>query len=148
MLNRNTVLPALFILLGLCSLYIIGQFDEPMFTTGNGAKFFPTIVSVFILILCGGLLFQEYMDRNKEKEIMPALFSKNSLFGIVFIVSYVGMIYFIGYLISSLLAFFGYLLFLKSRKITYYVTACIFVFAINYIFGDIFFIALPQGVLF
>lgn len=135
-------------ILGFCSLYFIGQFDEPMFTTGNGAKFFPTIVSVFILILCGGLFFQEYANRNKEKEIMPALFSKNSMFGIVFIVSYVAMIYFIGYLMSSLLAFIGYLLFLKSRKLTYYATACVFVLAINYVFGDIFFIALPQGVLF
>lgn len=133
------------ILFGVIAQILIAQFEEPRFGSGSvGAKFFPSAVAAFIIILSVCLLIQAYLEKTPKEDRQPII-SKASLLGVVFIVSYVVVMSFIGYLASTLLAFMIYLAVLKTKKISYYLIAATFAFTIYYIFGEVFFIALPQG---
>ncbi|GAK20703.1 hypothetical protein JCM19052_1203 [Vibrio sp. JCM 19052] len=68
-----------------------------------------------------------------------------AIFGIGFLVAYALLIHIIGYLIASLIAFTAYLVFFKVKKPLYYLIAWCFVFGVYYLFGEVFYIALPQG---
>ncbi|WP_117232640.1 tripartite tricarboxylate transporter TctB family protein [Vibrio maerlii] len=146
MINRNIVFPSLIIVLSACVLFFIGQFAEPRFQDASvDAKFFPTVIAIAQIILCIALIIQHKMKSGVNEE-QKAIFSKMALFGIAFIVSYAVVIQIIGYLFASLLAFFAYLVFFKVKKPLYYIVATAFVLGVNYLFGEVFYIALPQGV--
>lgn len=147
MKDRNLIFPFLMILMCIGALIVISQFDKPMFQDASvDAKFFPRVISIGIIILSSVLMIQSIM--KKSNEALPPIFSKLSLFGIGFLAIYTALIYFIGYLAASFIAFTGYLIVLKIKKPMYYVFSTIFVFFVYYLFSEIFFISLPQGVLF
>ncbi len=146
MINRNIVFPSLIIVLSACVLFLIGQFAEPRFQDASvDAKFFPTVIAIAQIIICIALIIQHKMKSGVTEE-QKAIFSKMAIFGIAFIISYAVVIQIIGYLFASLLAFFAYLVFFKVKKPLYYVVATAFVFGVNYLFGEVFYIALPQGI--
>ncbi|MFT6927490.1 MAG: putative tricarboxylic transport membrane protein [Psychromonas sp.] len=147
MLNRNIFFPTLMILLSAAILGIITQFSEPMYQDSSfGAGFFPTIVAIIQILICAVLIIQ-YKKNNKAAKEAPLLSGK-SVFGISFVISYAILISLVGYLIASLIGFTFYLLYYKIKKPLYYVIAWIFVFAIYFLFGEVFVISLPEGLLF
>lgn len=147
MTNRHILFPLCIMLFSLVSLYIIGQFDQPRFQESSiGAGFFPTMIAIFQLLLCAGLIVQHKMKKQREAE--PPLLTAMSVYGILFVLGYVAGIYFLGYLIASLLAFTLYLVFFKVKKVSWYIIAWAFVGLIYYVFGEVLFIALPEGLIF
>ncbi|MEF1289646.1 tripartite tricarboxylate transporter TctB family protein [Vibrio sp. M260118] len=145
MINRNIVFPSLIIVLSAIVLFFIGQFAEPRFQDASvDAKFFPTAIAIAQIIICIALMIQHKLKAGVTQE-QKVIFSKMALFGIGFIISYAVIILATGYLYASLIAFFAYLVFFKVKKPLYYVVVTLFVLGINYLFGEVFYIALPQG---
>jgi hypothetical protein len=131
-------------------LAIIPQFSVPSYGQQDasvGAKFFPTVLVIAQIVICIALLFQNGTKKNKEHKA-DSIFSKMSLFGVCFLIAYALLITLLGYLIASLITFVLYLAYLKTKKIYYYLFACAFVVAIYYLFGHVFVISLPEGIIF
>jgi hypothetical protein len=147
MLNRNIFFPALIIAISAILLVLISQFPEPRFQDAPvGADFFPAVVAILQIIICGVLIVQH---KNKKETVKQApLISSKSVFGIVFLIGYAVLISLVGYLIASLIGFTFYLLYYKVKKPLYYVFAWVFVFTIYFLFGEVFVISLPEGLLF
>ena len=147
MFNRHILFPSLVIIISLIMLVIISQFPEPMYQDAPvGAGFFPTAVAILQIIICSVLIYQ-YKTKTKQTN-QPSLVSSKSIFGIVFLIVYAVLISLVGYLIASLIGFTGYLIYFKIKKPLYYIIAWVFVFTIYYLFGEVFVISLPEGLLF
>ncbi len=147
MSNRNIVFPSIMIVLSAIVLFLVGQFDEPRFQDASvDAKFFPTVIAIGQIILCIALIIQHKMKKNAEAQ--NPLFSKMAAFAVAFIIGYALLISVIGYLYASLVAFTLYLVFFKVKKPLYYLVAWVFVGCVYYLFGEVFYIALPQGLFF
>ncbi|UYI50078.1 tripartite tricarboxylate transporter TctB family protein [Vibrio natriegens] len=144
MINRNVIFPSLIIVLSAIILAVISQFEQPRFQDASvNAQFFPTVIAIMQIIICIALLVQ-YKLKKIESDGQPIL-SKMALFGLIFLCCYAVLISIIGYLYASLIAFTIYLVFFKIKKPLYYVVAWVFVFSIYYLFGEVFYIALPDG---
>ncbi|WP_299689096.1 tripartite tricarboxylate transporter TctB family protein [uncultured Vibrio sp.] len=144
MLNRNVVFPSIVILFGAVALWLISQFDSPMYQDASvDASFFPTMIVIFQIIICAVLLVQQKM-KGVEKVNTP-LITKMSLFGIGYLIAYAFTINYLGYLYASLIAFAVYLIFFKVKKPLYYAVGVGFVFTVYYLFGQVFYIALPEA---
>jgi hypothetical protein len=113
-----------------------------------GAQFFPTMIAVLQIVLCLAIIIQDRLSKDSEEAPSGPIFSKLALYGVVFLLSYALLMQVFGYLIASLVCFTVYLMYLKVKKVSYYVTAWVFVFSVYYIFGEVFFIMLPEGILF
>ncbi|MCQ1058597.1 tripartite tricarboxylate transporter TctB family protein [Photobacterium sp. DNB23_23_1] len=152
MLNRNFLFPSLIILLGAASLFIISQFDKPMFQDASvDAAFFPTVVVIAMMVISTVLIFQHWqqtkLKKNAQIDHEEPLFSKLSIFGVTYLIGYAFLIHILGYLFASLIAFTLYLIYFKVKKPLYYVIAAVFVFSVYYLFGEVFVIALPDGII-
>jgi len=147
MLNRNIFFPSLIIVLSLIVLVLISQFPEPRYQDAPvGAGFFPTVIAIIQIIICSVLIIQ-YKNKQKATQEIP-LITKHSIFGFTLLVGYAVMITLVGYLPASLIGFTYYLVYYRVKKPLYYVVAWVFVFAIYYLFGEVFVISLPEGLLF
>ncbi|OBT17213.1 tripartite tricarboxylate transporter TctB family protein [Vibrio sp. UCD-FRSSP16_10] len=145
MINRNVVFPSLIIALSAVILVLIGQFSEPRFQDASvDAKFFPTAIAIAQILICIALLIQHKLKSIKEED-QPAIFSKMAVFGVAFLIGYALLINVIGYLFASLVAFTVYLILFKVKKPVYYIVAWTFVCGVYYLFGEVFYIALPEG---
>ena len=153
MLNRNFLFPSLIILLGAASLLVISQFDKPMFQDASvDAAFFPTVVTIAMMVISAVLVFQHWQKNQRDKkentqEKEAPLFSKLSIFGVAYLIGYAFLIHLLGYLFASLIAFALYLIYFKVKKPLYYVIAAVFVVSVYYLFGEVFVIALPDGII-
>ncbi|GAB2648188.1 tripartite tricarboxylate transporter TctB family protein [Vibrio panuliri] len=146
MLNRHLVFPSLMIVISTCVLYIIQHFDQPHFQDASvNAQFFPTVIAIAQIAICIALIAQHKLKKTNTSLVTP-LFTKMSLFGIAFLVVYAVAINIFGYLLASLVAFIAYLAIFKVKKPLYYVVACTFVVSVFYLFSEVFYIALPQGI--
>ncbi|WP_133013418.1 tripartite tricarboxylate transporter TctB family protein [Marinomonas flavescens] len=150
MFNRGVVFPVLMIVVSAIILAVIPQFSVPSYGQQDasvGAKFFPTVLAIAQILICIALLIQQ---RAKKIEAIESekIFSKMSLFGLCFLITYAVLIHLLGYLVASLIAFTLYLAYLKTKKPSYYLFAYVFVVAIYYLFGHVFVISLPEGVFF
>ncbi len=144
MVNRNLIFPCLIIALSALILPIIAQFEQPRFQDASvNAQFFPTVIVVMQIVICIALIIQHKLKKTVTNEI--PIFSKMALFGIIFLCFYALLISAIGYLYASLVAFTAYLIFFKVKRPLYYIIAWVFVFSIYYLFGEVFYIALPDG---
>ncbi|WP_086981759.1 tripartite tricarboxylate transporter TctB family protein [Vibrio aphrogenes] len=144
MLNRNVVFPSIIIVLSAIAFAVIAQFDSPRYQDSSvGAQFFPMAIVVCQIVICVLLLVQHKWQGTTTRQ--AAFISKMSLFGIGFLIGYALLIGVIGYLYASLAAFLFYLIYFKIKKPIYYLIAIIFVFAVNYLFGEVFYISLPQA---
>lgn len=157
MLNRNIFFPSLIILLSLIFLVFISQFPEPRYQDAPvGAGFFPAVIAVLQIIICSVLIFQykqkqnnQQADKQKQQETNEIpLVSKHSIFGFTLLIGYAALITLVGYLPASLVGFTYYLVYYRVKKPLYYVIAWIFVFTIYFLFGEVFVISLPEGLLF
>jgi ABC-type xylose transport system permease subunit len=147
MLNRNILFPSLVIALSLIVLVLIEQFPAPMYQDASvGAGFFPAIVVIIQILICCVLIFQYKKKQNKIQE--EPLVSSHSIFGFSLLVGYAVLITLLGYLLASLIGFTFYLIYYRIKKPSYYVIAWVFVFTIYYLFGEVFLISLPEGLLF
>ncbi|WP_087024605.1 tripartite tricarboxylate transporter TctB family protein [Thaumasiovibrio subtropicus] len=144
--RRNLIFSSCMAGLGILALVLIRQFDAPMFQDASvDASFFPTVIAIAIIGLSVAIVIQ---DKLKAANHSQPIFSKRALMGMGFLFGYAIAIHFAGYLLATLTAFTIYLLACKIRKPTYYLTAWTFVAAIYYLFGEVFVIALPQGIWF
>lgn len=147
MLNRNLLFPSIVIVLSALTLVVISQFAEPRFQDASvDAKFFPAVIAIFQIIICIALIIQNKL--KTKTEIQTNIFSKMVGFAVAFLIGYALLIDLLGYLPASLIAFTSYLLFFKVKKPIMYVVAWVFVFSVYYLFGEVFYISLPQGTLF
>lgn len=147
MINRHIFFPSLVIIISFLVLVGVTQFKLPLYQDAPvGAGFFPTVVAIIQVLICGVLIIQHKNKKHHEKE--EPLISKKSIFGIVYLISYAVLITLIGYLFASLISFTFYLVYFKIKKPLYYAIAWIFVFTIYFVFGEVFYIALPEGLLF
>jgi len=148
MFNRNIFFPALITFLSAVILVLITQFPEPRFQDAPvGAAFFPTAVAIIQIIICAILIIQH---KNKKRAVAKEepLVSSKSVFGITFLIGYAVLIHVVGYLLASLIGFTFYLIYYKIKKPAYYIFAWIFVFTVYFLFGEVFVISLPEGLLF
>lgn len=147
MINRHIFFPSLVIIISFLVLVGVTQFKLPLYQDAPvGAGFFPAVVAIIQVLICGVLIIQHKNKKHHEKE--EPLISKKSIFGIVYLISYAVLITLIGYLFASLISFTFYLVYFKIKKPLYYAIAWIFVFTIYFVFGEVFYIALPEGLLF
>jgi hypothetical protein len=94
---------------------------------------------------------QKQNNQNKQKQQQTKeipLVSKHSIFGFTLLIGYAALITLVGYLPASLVGFTYYLIYYRVKKPLYYVIAWIFVFTIYFLFGEVFVISLPEGLLF
>ncbi len=147
MFNRNLVFPSLIIILSAITLVVVSQFAEPRFQDASvDAKFFPAVIAIFQIVICIALIIQSKLKSNPE--VHEGIFSKMAWFAVEFLFGYALLIHLLGYLFASLIAFTAYLLFFKVRKPLMYMVAWVFVFSVYYLFGEVFYISLPQGIMF
>ncbi len=143
-LNRNIVFPSIIIILSAIALALITQFDRPMYQDASvDAKFFPMMIVIAQIAICIVLIIQHKLKGASEQQ--EAMISKMSIFGVAFLIGYALLISVVGYLYASLIAFMFYLVYFKVKKPIYYVVAVVFVFAVYYLFGEVFYIALPEA---
>jgi hypothetical protein len=148
MKTKSLIFPVIVVVISFIALYFISQFPTPSFQDASvTSKFFPTAVAIIQIIICFFIILGELLNR-KETTYKAAFFNKYSVFGVVFIISYVALIYVFGYFFSTLAAFIVYLFFFKIKTISYYITAVIFTCAVYYIFANVFFVSLPEGLIF
>jgi hypothetical protein len=144
MLNRNIIFPSIIIFLSAIAFAVITQFDKPMYQDASvDAKFFPMVIVIAQIILCLILIFQHLYKKSKIKE--EPLLTKMSLFGILYVLGYAILIGIIGYLYASLITFLFYLVYFKVKKPMYYIVALTFVLVVYYLFGEVFYISLPEA---
>jgi len=147
MLNRHILFPSLIIIMSVLILIGITQFKLPLYQDAPvGAGFFPAVIAIIQIVICTVLMIQHKRTESPGQE--APLISKKSIFGIVYLITYALLISLIGYLLASLISFTFYLVYFKIKKPLFYAIAWIFVFAIYYVFGELFYIALPEGLLF
>lgn len=152
MLNRNVIFPSIIILLSALAFAVITQFDKPMYQDASvDAKFFPIVIVIAQIVICIVLLIQyKYKQSHIKEESLASkeepIISKMSLLGITYLIGYALLISVIGYLYASLIAFIFYLLYFKIKKPMYYIVAVIFVLAVYYLFGKVFYISLPEAI--
>ncbi len=147
MFNRNLVFPSLIIILSAITLVVVSQFAEPRFQDASvDAKFFPAVIAIFQIVICIALIIQSKLKSSPEYQ--EGIFSKMAWFAVGFLFGYALLIHLLGYLFASLIAFTAYLLFFKVRKPLMYMVAWVFVFSVYYLFGEVFYISLPQGIMF
>ena len=147
MFNRHIFFPSLLIILSLVILVFISQFPEPRYQDAPvGAGFFPAVIAIIQIIICSVLIMQHKNKNTSTKE--SVLVSRKSIFGIVFLIAYAVLISLVGYLIASLISFTCYLIYFNIKKPLYYAIAWIFVLTIYFLFGEVFIISLPEGLLF
>jgi len=145
--SKNLAFPIIIILMSIVALFFISQFPSPSYQDSSvSSKFFPSAIAIIQIIICSFIIVGEYINRKDKKENIP-LFNKYSLFGALFLIGYAVLIYLSGYLISTLLAFVIYLLFFRSKNIWYYVTALVFTLVVYYVFANVFYVALPEGLI-
>lgn len=144
MLNRNIIFPSIIIFLSAIAFAVITQFDKPMYQDASvDAKFFPMVIVIAQIILCFILIFQHISKKSKIKE--EPLLTKMSIFGILYVLGYAILISIIGYLYASLITFLFYLVYFKVKKPLYYIVAITFVLVVYYLFGEVFYISLPEA---
>ncbi|QIA65739.1 tripartite tricarboxylate transporter TctB family protein [Vibrio astriarenae] len=144
MVNRNVVFPSIVILFAGIALWLISQFESPMYQDASvDASFFPTLIVVMQIVICAALLIQQKLKGMEE--IDGPLMTKMSVFGIGYLIAYAVAINYLGYLVASLIAFVAYLIFFKVKKPVYYAIGLGFVFTVYYLFGQVFYIALPEA---
>ncbi|PKF63303.1 tripartite tricarboxylate transporter TctB family protein [Psychromonas sp. psych-6C06] len=147
MFNRNIIFPALMIIVSMITLVLITQFAVPRYQDASvGAGFFPAIIAIIQVFICCVLIFQYLQKKAHQKE--TPLISRESIFGVLFLIGYALLISLIGYLYASLIGFTLYLVYYKIKQPLYYVIAWVFVLSIYYLFGEVFVISLPEGLLF
>ncbi|TEW54688.1 tripartite tricarboxylate transporter TctB family protein [Psychromonas sp. RZ22] len=147
MFNRNIFFPSLMILFSIIALVLISQFPEPRYQDAPvGADFFPSVIAVLQIIICSVLIIQ-YKRSDKATKEKP-LISSHAIFGFTLLIGYATLITFVGYLLASLIGFTYYLMYHRIKKPSYYIIAWIFVFAIYFLFSEVFIISLPEGLLF
>ena len=147
MKTKSLAFPIIVIVLSCVALYFISQFSVPSFQDASvTSKFFPSAIAIIQIIICLFIILGEILNR-KNTSYNTVLFNKYSVFGAVFIISYVVLIYVFGYFIATLTAFIAYLLFFKSRNVKYYITAVLFTSIVYYIFANVFYVALPEGLI-
>ncbi|GLR02762.1 tripartite tricarboxylate transporter TctB family protein [Vibrio hyugaensis] len=143
--DRDIIFPCLMIVISAIILVIISQFDKPHFQDASvNAQFFPSVIAIAQIIICIALIAQRKLKAPLKTNSLP-LFSKMAVFGIGFLIAYAVLINLVGYLIASLIAFTVYLMCFKVKKPLYYLIAWVFVFGVYYLFGEVFYISLPQG---
>ncbi|MEZ8824741.1 tripartite tricarboxylate transporter TctB family protein [Vibrio amylolyticus] len=151
MFNRHVFFPSLVIVCSAIILFLVGQFAEPRFQDASvDAKFFPAVVAILQIVICIALIVQHRMKSAKEATLSESgqtpMISRMAIFGTVFLIGYAILISIVGYLFASLIAFTAYLIFFKIKKPLYYGVAWTFVFCVYYLFGEVFYISLPQGI--
>lgn len=148
MFNRDVVFPILMIVMSAMVLAVIPNFTMPSYQqdASVGANFFPTVLAISQIVICIALLVQRKVNQQDTTDKNP-IFSKMSLFGLGFLIGYAVLISLAGYLIASLLAFTLYLAYLRTKKVAYYIVAWVFVFVVYYLFGHVFVISLPEGII-
>lgn len=145
--GKNLVFPIVIICVSAVFLFFASQFPSPSFQDSSvSSKFFPSAIAVIQIIICLCLIAGELLKRNKASE-SASVFSKYSIFGAAFIIGYAFLIYLLGYLASTLIAFFVYLAFFRNKNIWYYVTGIVFTCVIYYVFVNVFYVALPEGLI-
>ncbi|WP_261815841.1 tripartite tricarboxylate transporter TctB family protein [Vibrio gallicus] len=145
MLNRHVVFPSLLIVCSAFILYFVSQFAEPRFQDASvDAKFFPAVIAIIQVLICVALIVQHKL-KKAATEAEQKIISKMAVFGILFLIGYAVLITIVGYLYASLIAFTLYLVFFKVKKPLYYAVAWSFVLGVYYLFGEVFYIALPEG---
>lgn len=144
MMNRHVIFPSLMIVLSALTLAVITQFDQPRFQDASvNAQFFPTVIAVMQIVICVALIIQHKLKTTASSD--APIFSKMAWFGLAFLITYAALISVIGYLYASLLAFTLYLICFRVKKPLFYAVAWVFVFSVYYLFGEVFYIALPDG---
>lgn len=145
MFNRNVIFPSFIITISALAFAVITQFDKPRFQDASvDATFFPMVIVIAQIIICTILIIQHMYKKSKIKQ--EPLFTKMSVFGIAYLIGYALLISVIGYLYASLAAFLIYLLFFKIKKPAYYIVAVTFVLVVYYLFGEVFYISLPEPI--
>lgn len=152
MLNRNIIFPSVIILFSAIAFALITQFDQPRYQDASvDATFFPMVIVVAQIILCVILMVQ-HIKKKKSEEVSQQqssteepIISKMSLFGLSYLIGYAILISVLGYLYASLFAFIFYLAYFKIKKPLYYIIAVIFVLTVYYLFGEVFYISLPEA---
>jgi hypothetical protein len=130
-------------------LLLISRFDLPHYRDASvGAQFFPILIAISQIVICIALIVKSRLHKEETPSPSDPIFSKLALLGIGFLVGYALLMQILGYLLASLICFTSYLMYLKVKKVSYYITAWVFVFSVYYIFGEVFFIMLPEGILF
>ena len=148
--GKNIAFPVILIFVSAAFLFFANQFQLPSYegdAGGVSSKFFPSVVAIMQIVICFFIILKEYIDRNKSSERTPFL-NRYSVFGIVFILGYAFSIYLLGYFLSTLISFLLYLVFFKTKNIWYYVTAVLFTCIIYYVFANVFYVALPEGLIY
>lgn len=146
MLNRNIIFPSLMIVFSAFVLFTIHHFDQPQFQDASvNAQFFPAVIAIAQVIICIALIIQHKLKKT-QTSASEAIFSKMAIFGIFYLIIYAIAINILGYLFASLLAFIAYLAIFKVTKPLYYIVATLFVVGVYYLFGEVFYISLPQGI--
>ncbi|GLO62588.1 hypothetical protein MACH09_30960 [Vibrio sp. MACH09] len=143
--NRNIIFPSIVILFSALAFAVTTQFDEPMYQDASvDAKFFPMVISIALIVISFILLVQSKLEKSSAEQ--QAIMSKMALFGVAFLIGYALLISVVGYLLASLSAFIFYLLFFRIKKPLYYLVAVVFVLLVYYLFGEVFYISLPQAI--
>tara|TARA_R110001583_G_scaffold10698_4_gene49073 strand:+ start:2245 stop:2712 length:468 start_codon:yes stop_codon:yes gene_type:complete len=153
MLNRNIIFPSIIIFLSAIAFALVTQFDQPRYQDASvDATFFPMVIVIAQIVLCLILIIQ-HINKKKNEEANNVqsskeepLISKMSLFGLGYLIGYALLISVIGYLYASLFAFILYLAYFKIKKPLYYIVAVTFVLIVYYLFGEVFYISLPQAI--
>ncbi|MDB4837429.1 tripartite tricarboxylate transporter TctB family protein [Marinomonas sp.] len=144
---KNLFFPIFMIVLSVVVLILTSQFQTPLYQDSSiSSAFFPNAVAILQIIICLFIILGEYLKQQKQED-SESMFNRYSLFGAVFIISYVVAIYLFGYLISTFLAFLAYLLFFKTKNVWYYVTAILFTTVVYYVFTSVFYVVLPEGLI-
>ncbi|ADO83907.1 tripartite tricarboxylate transporter TctB family protein [Ilyobacter polytropus] len=147
----NIVTGIIFIIFSIfIFIQAIGFKQTLIVDAGLGAGFFPKLIAAATIILSVLLIISAVKDESLTSKVSDVFNSdiKKPLLGMVLILAYGFSIMVFGYLISTIVFCYIFLQIFRVKKlITKIAVSVIFSFVIYFIFGTVFLISLPTGLL-
>ncbi|WP_028975189.1 tripartite tricarboxylate transporter TctB family protein [Spirochaeta cellobiosiphila] len=150
----NIVVGGLFLILGIFVFAMSFTFKQTLISDNYlGAAFFPRLVSVVLSVLSIALIISSakvYLaDSAGENQVAKDIFHlsklKNPLIIMAFLMVYYFLVRVTGFCITSTLLFTAILFVIGVKKVSYYISAPIFVGVVYFIFRFLFLVQLPTG---
>jgi len=144
----------LFFLTGLAIFINTFYFKQTLISDNYlGAAFFPRMVSVCLMglsLLLAVPAFLQKEEREKEKKDFRSVINADMLrpaAGAVMLLLYLPVVQFLGFSLTTVMLFWGFLKLAGAGKVSYYIIAPVFTAAVYGVFRYLFLVQLPEGLI-
>lgn len=147
MRSKNIYAALAFIVFGLWYGYLTSQLPERTLPDSPGISFFPWILTICLLVLSGGLLFQGLRSGSTAPSLDSfAKTLKRPAAGLALMAAYIAILPYLGFLIATPPLFGGLMWAVGERRLSWIIPFSVAIpFFLYFIFKNIFQVYLPTA---